>query len=477
MKTNLPITACKQNCLAAGAREGNIAYTQTVISKKTKNMKQKIIILLTIYLLFNSALSAQNIEKMNKSELREHFVILTTKIDSLKNENINLQESISKLYTNSSLLEEKNKTNEVEISRINELILKNENERKRIISENKIGISKLNEIIITLKDSISSFQSSSNVDSTSTTFNSFAFIADNEYIIISDTPDTNWAKGIPRIQEATRDGVYSAITDVKIESLPSVYSSLLHKQFKVCGNDHIFSAKIKSFKLLSEFIPHFGQVQEWDGTYETDGTPLTSEQIALDIWKSASLYLVAEFDIDSQEKNIGNLYFAVPSDKPTPILFSFLSDSSENTNIRDRVSQISYKTTDYENIQKDYLSKLDISHGKWWNNENSSESFSFFEVKNGEGYAILNHVSGSPCDIDFYEAKFSIWKLKNKTQILLLNMTDGYYSTILATDIDGDNIPEFLIEDGFGYCSLLKKVGEEWIDYYSWKIPYHDCPC
>ena len=142
-------------------------------------MKQKIIILLTIYLLFNSALSAQNIEKMNKSELIEHIVNLTTKIDSLKNENINLQESISNLSTNSSLLEQKNKTNEVEISRINELILKNENERKRIISENKIGISKLNEIIITLKDSISSVQSSSNVVSTSTTFNSNDFL--NKY--------------------------------------------------------------------------------------------------------------------------------------------------------------------------------------------------------------------------------------------------------------------------------------------------------
>ena len=142
-------------------------------------MKQKIIILLTIYLFFNSALSAQNIEKMNKSELREHIVILTTKIDSLKNENINLQESISKLSTNSSLLEQKNKTNEVEISRINELILKNENERKRILSENKIAISKLNEIIISLKDSILSVHSSSKVISTSTTFNSNDFL--NQY--------------------------------------------------------------------------------------------------------------------------------------------------------------------------------------------------------------------------------------------------------------------------------------------------------
>jgi hypothetical protein len=142
-------------------------------------MRQKLIILLTIYLLFNSDLSAQNIEKMNKSELREHIVILTTKIDSLKNESIYLHQSIINLSANSSLLEQKNKTNEAEISRINELILKNENENKLIISENNIEISKLNEIIITLKDSISTVQSSSNVVSNSTTFNSNDFL--NKY--------------------------------------------------------------------------------------------------------------------------------------------------------------------------------------------------------------------------------------------------------------------------------------------------------
>ena len=29
-----PITACKKYCLAAGATQGNIAYTQTVTSKR-----------------------------------------------------------------------------------------------------------------------------------------------------------------------------------------------------------------------------------------------------------------------------------------------------------------------------------------------------------------------------------------------------------------------------------------------------------
>lgn len=184
-------------------------------------MKQKIIILLTIYLLFNSALSAQNIEKMNKSELKEHIVILTNKIDSLKNENINLQESISKLSTNSSLLEQKNKTNEVEISRINELILKYENERKRIISENKIEISKLNEIIKTLQDSISSVQSTSNVVSTSTTFNSNDFL--NKYFFDQiPLPNNSFSLVLSKLVYGDKRSVNNYYQGSAVERLPEI---------------------------------------------------------------------------------------------------------------------------------------------------------------------------------------------------------------------------------------------------------------
>jgi hypothetical protein len=40
MKTQ-PLTACKQYCLAAGAKQGNIAYTQTVMRQlKRLHIKQ-----------------------------------------------------------------------------------------------------------------------------------------------------------------------------------------------------------------------------------------------------------------------------------------------------------------------------------------------------------------------------------------------------------------------------------------------------
>ncbi len=133
-----------------------------------------------IYLTSYSASKAQNIEKMNKSELREQIVAFNAKIDSLKNEILILNDSKNKISLNFSLLEQKNSINEVEISRLNKLIIVNKNEIDRIISENKnekiklaseneIVITKLNKTILILKDTIANISASSNPISTSTT--------------------------------------------------------------------------------------------------------------------------------------------------------------------------------------------------------------------------------------------------------------------------------------------------------------------
>lgn len=125
-------------------------------------MNLRTIILSIFYVLTNAVLYAQNIEKMNKSELKEHIEFLTTTKDKLKNENIKLQESITKLSQNSTLLDKENKSNQIEISRLNDLLLSNEKEKKRINSEYENTIAKLNETNKKLKDSISVLYSLSN---------------------------------------------------------------------------------------------------------------------------------------------------------------------------------------------------------------------------------------------------------------------------------------------------------------------------
>ena len=162
-------------------------------------MKNKISLLLTIYLLSSSALTAQeqiefvNIKKMNKSKLREHIIFLTTRIDTLYKEIIILEESNSSQLLNSSLLEKRNNANEIEIlrlekenntneiesSRLNNLVLTNKNELARLKLENDSTNSKFNETILELQDSILNIQYSSNNTSSTKTNTSADFL--NKY--------------------------------------------------------------------------------------------------------------------------------------------------------------------------------------------------------------------------------------------------------------------------------------------------------
>ena len=136
---------------------------------------------------------------MNKSELREQVVNLITKIDSLKAENkkcqdlfIKLTENLSQLEQRSSQLENKFKSNELEIGKLNKIISENELEigklnkiisdyeveKKRIISSNQIEISKLNKKLLVLQDSIQGIQSVVSYD-TSVSVNTNDFL--NQY--------------------------------------------------------------------------------------------------------------------------------------------------------------------------------------------------------------------------------------------------------------------------------------------------------
>lgn len=131
----------------------------------TLNMKNKLYVLLILVILNSPRSAAQEIEKMNKSELRDFISLLNVKIDSLKSENIKYEEYFKKLSANlsqlelkSSQLETKIKVNETEILRLSKLLSDSESEKKRIIAQNQIEVIRLNKKISTLQDSILGIQ-------------------------------------------------------------------------------------------------------------------------------------------------------------------------------------------------------------------------------------------------------------------------------------------------------------------------------
>ena len=81
---------------------------------------------------------------MNKSNLKEHILGLSTQIDSLKDVNYMLEESKDSLLLNVSLLGSANEVNEIEISRLSNLVVINNQEIERLQSDYDNEITNLN---------------------------------------------------------------------------------------------------------------------------------------------------------------------------------------------------------------------------------------------------------------------------------------------------------------------------------------------
>ena len=76
-------------------------------------MKHLLSLFIILCLLSNSGVNAQETNKMNKSELKEHILGLSSQIDALKDVNYMLEESKDSLLLNVSLLGSANDMNEI----------------------------------------------------------------------------------------------------------------------------------------------------------------------------------------------------------------------------------------------------------------------------------------------------------------------------------------------------------------------------
>ena len=121
-------------------------------------MKTTLAFLVSIFLLTQLTAGAQDLEKMNKNELRDFSLLLQGKIDSLNTQINSLQETGKLLSASLDSSEEKNASNISEIQKLNNLIVKTQKELERVQTEKEAVITTLNKDVLLLKDSISTLQ-------------------------------------------------------------------------------------------------------------------------------------------------------------------------------------------------------------------------------------------------------------------------------------------------------------------------------
>lgn len=303
-----------------------------------------------------------------------------------------------------------------------------------------------------------------------TSFLDFAFVSAYHYIVVAGV-DTTWGAGKPHLEEGYEMGVRAVMTDVNQDSLPAGYKKLLHRHIWVysdSGKKGI--AEITSFTLLTQFIPHFGQVQRWNGTEGVD-SPYTAEEIALDIRRSVPTLLVARFEFINKKEIAGNYLFAVAANRRAPRSYV----NTPAVALENKILAAAYKTDTYKTIQKDFVQNL--KKKSYWTKEGDVQTeFYHFKNKKGTDFVTLTQEGGNPCGGDFYGEVFSFWQIGKNGIPKLLYMDNMNASTLMAVDIDNDDFPELLIQTGTDYF-LIQRVDGNWERIYSYGILNQDCPC
>jgi hypothetical protein len=290
-------------------------------------------------------------------------------------------------------------------------------------------------------------------------FSEFGFITGNRYIVLTEYQDSTWEKDAPYSSDGDASGAYITLCNTQLTALPAEYAHLLNQKVRIYTSEGFYITKVTALKLYGVIRPGMGEPFEW--------SQLPSEKAkSKEIFNRSLKYLVAEFEPNTAE----TLYFATPVSKPSPKVLEPTSEEATDAYL-EKVTALLPATKSYRDAQASYEEDNGKDAGKWWVDESSAEAFASFG-----NYATLAHIAGNSCSQQFSAERFSIWKLEGNKPVLQF-IQEAYYDTVLAVDVDNDNVPEFILDDGTGKFIILKKIDGTWQAWHSWRILDTSCGC
>lgn len=293
-------------------------------------------------------------------------------------------------------------------------------------------------------------------------FKYFAFIIDNQYIVLSDSTINDWCTTVPNDYSQGNSAYYTSVP-VKDDVLPDEYKIAKNMGFAVySANGEQYIAKVTGYEIVSIQIPHFGAIQQWNG--EQGEAAMSNEEIAKSLWENGKHYLVAKFTISDLQSS--ELCFAVPSQNTNVKVYDTIS---YNTN---SIIAALGQTSEYVSKQGEY-EEASGSNRNWWDEASSATIVSSIKNARNEVYTIISESAGEMCGGPFYFEATSIWCTRNGIPEIQKISGEKSYTLIAIIDINGDDVPEYVVDDGFGGRYLLTINDSDRI----FKIPYNDCPC
>lgn len=264
------------------------------------------------------------------------------------------------------------------------------------------------------------------------------------------------------------------ICDVEEGSIPDNFKALLGQKFALYNQESkTTEVTLEGFHIMASYVPHFGETQR----EMEEG--ISEEKLAIRKFNDerANKFLVASFE----GSNNSRCYRAGLASLEHNGFVSNLQ-----TEARDLVTELVYKTKEFvaiENEYSEYKNKpeegdqnikntwKEYAHNYFYNASTEKVNIVFYKANSGDGCGAPGFYAGmSTC---YYTEKTGDLQHSD-----FIEIPNSYGIPVLSFDSDNDGFPEFLFINGYETdYTVVEFQDGKFTPMLSLVIPFFDCPC
>jgi hypothetical protein len=285
---------------------------------------------------------------------------------------------------------------------------------------------------------------------------SFAFVFEGNVVLSTDASDA-WVTGRPARKSTTSGMGEEIVRRVDAAKLPNSLRGWKGRTVKLYDFDGpVCTTRITGFQQMRRVIPHFSETSGWSEQRASES------RIARELWDEAGGSDLLLGTVADESTCARATWARLPSFR-TPKL---TSPETADDALAARALGAFRKLDAWQKIQADFRSETGEKTGQWDLYDGAHPT-----VNRLGRLVYVSAAAGNGCG-EFGANLFALWELVGGKLVPRNKPGDFFLDPRAAVDLDGDGVPEILIDEG-----IVRRSGDFYSNPENLYVPNHDCPC